>query len=184
MSDTPVQLLVAAFKTEDGAQNALNELKQAKKDDLIKILNAAIITMNAKGKVKIHETGDMGGGKGAVIGAAIGTIVPGIGNVVGGVVGAALGGMAAKMRDSGFPNDRLAKIGEGLKPGTSAIVAVIEHVWVAQLETAMQEAGADVITEAISDDINKTLSAGGEVGYSALAANGSLEVSRLETHEE
>jgi len=184
MSDAPVQLLVAAFKTEDGAQNALKELKAAKKDDLIKILNAAIITMNQKGKVKIHETGDMGGGKGAVIGAAIGTIIPGIGNVVGGVVGAALGGMAAKMRDSGFSNDRLAKIGEGLKPGTSAIVAAIEHIWVEQVETAMQEAGADVVTQEISDDIKKTLSSGGEVGYSAVAGDNYLEVGRLETHDE
>lgn len=183
MADAPMQLVVAAFKTEDGAKEAYEEMKVAKKDDLIKILNAAIITMNQKGKVKIHETGDTSGKKGAVIGATIGTIVPGIGNVVGGVVGAAFGGLAAKLSDSGFRNDRLAKIGEGLKPGTSAIVAVIEHTWVADLENAMQEAGADVVTEAISEDIQNTLASGGEVGYSAVSTDEMLEVSRLETHD-
>lgn len=181
MSDAPLELVVAAFKTEDGAKTAYEEMKAAKKEDLIRILNAAIITMNAKGKVKIHETGDTSGKKGAVIGAAIGTIIPGIGNLVGGVVGAAFGGLAAKMSDSGFNNTRLAKIGEGLHPNTSAIVAVIEHTWVADLENAMREEGADVITEVISEDIQNTLSKGGEVGYSAVKGDDYLEVGRLET---
>lgn len=181
MSDTPVQLIVAAFQTETGAKEALAHLKEAKKDDLIKILNAAVITMNQNGKVKIHETGDTSGKKGAVIGGALGIIVPGIGNVVGGVVGAAIGGLAAKMRDSGFNNDRLAVIGQGLKPGTSAIVAVVEHIWVDQVEAAMQEEGANVVTQAISDDIQETLTKGNEVGVSMAVGDDFLEIGRLET---
>ena len=69
MSEAPVQLIVAAFQEEDGAKNALNELKTAKKEHLIKIDNAAVITKDENGKVHIKETKDMGGGKGAVIGA-------------------------------------------------------------------------------------------------------------------
>lgn len=180
----PVQLIVAAFQTETGAKEALAHLKEAKKDDLIRVLNAAVITMDQKGKVKIHETGDTSGKKGAVIGGTLGILVPGIGTVVGGVVGAAIGGLAAKMRDSGFRNDRLAVIGQGLKPGTSAIVAVVEHVWVGQLEAAMQEEGANVVTQAISDDIQETLSKGNEVGVTAAVGEDFLEVGRLETTPE
>jgi uncharacterized membrane protein len=180
MSDAPVQLLVAAFQTETGAKEALDALKKAKKEDLIKILNAAIITMNAKGKVKIHETGDMSGGKGAVIGGTLGILLPGVGTLV----GAAIGGLAAKMRDSGFKDDRLKIIGQGLKPGTSCIVAVVEHVWVPKLEETMREEGANVITQEISDDIQQSLAKGNEVGYSAATGDGFLEVSRLESEPE
>lgn len=184
MSDAPVQLLVAAFQSETGAKEALDKLKAAKKEDLIKILNAAVIVMDQKGKVKIQETGDMGGGKGALIGGAIGMIVPGVGTLIGGAIGASIGGMVAKMRDSGFNNERLATIGQNLKPGTSAIVAVVEHIWVTQVEDAMREAGADVMTETIGEDIQASLAKGNEVGYSLATGEDFLEVGRIETKPE
>lgn len=182
MSEAPVQLIVAAFQEEDGAKNALNELKAAKKDHLIKIDNAAVITKDQKGKVHIKETKDMGGGKGAVIGGvvggAIGILTGGVGLAVVGA-GALIGGLAAKLRDGGFKDDRLKKVGEGLTPGTSAIVALIEHVWVPELEAELQEAGADVLVESISADIATQLGAGGQVAYSALADEESLTTSRV-----
>ena len=187
MSEAPVQLIVAAFQDEDGAKNALKELKAAKKEHLIKIDNAAIIRKDEKGKVHIKETKDMGGGKGAVIGgvvgAAIGILTGGAGLVLAGG-GALIGGLAAKLRDSGFKDERLKKVGEGLTPGSSAIVAVIEHKWVPELEKEMQEAGADVLTEAISADIAAQLETGGEVSYSALSTEDSLTTSRVAGNEE
>jgi len=78
MSDTPVQLIVVAYKNEKAADEALKTLKQAAKKKLIKIENAAVLRKNEKGKVHIKETADMGGKKGAalggVAGAAIGVI--------------------------------------------------------------------------------------------------------------
>jgi uncharacterized membrane protein len=187
MSEAPVQLIVAAFQDEDGAKNALKELKVAKKEHLIKIDNAAVIRKDQKGKVHIKETKDMGGGKGAVIGgvvgAAIGILTGGAGLVLAGG-GALVGGLAAKLRDGGFKDERLKKVGEGLTPGSSAIVAVIEHKWVPELEKEMQEAGADVLTETISADIAAQLEAGGEVAYSALADESGLTTSRVAGNEE
>ena len=79
--------------------------------------------------------------------------------------GALVGGIAAR-RDSGF-NERLERLGEALTPGTSAIVAVVEHTWVAELEAELREANADVTTEEIAADIAAHLEAGGEVSYTA-----------------
>ena len=187
MSEAPVELIVAAFQDEEGAKNALKELKAAKKEHLIKIDNAAIIRKDKKGKVHIKETKDMGGGEGAVIGgvvgAAIGVLTGGVGLVLVGA-GALVGGLAAKLRDGGFKDDRLKKVGEGLTPGSSAIVAVIEHKWVPEIEEAMEEAGADVLTEVISADIAAQLEAGGQVAYSALADEDSLTTSRVAANEE
>src|SRR5512139_2884791 len=147
MSDVPVQLIVAAFKDEKTAKEALKVLKQAQKEKLIKIDNAAVLRKDEKGKLHIQETADMGGGKGAalggVAGAAIG-ILAGPALLVPVAVGALVGGLTAKLRDSGFSDARLQQVGEGLKPGSSAIIAVVEHTWVDDVKKALAQEEADM----------------------------------------
>ena len=72
MTDVPLQIIVAAFQEEDAADDALKALKEAKKEKLISIDNAAVIRKDEGGKLHIKETADMGGGKGAAVGAASG----------------------------------------------------------------------------------------------------------------
>ena len=187
MSNVPVQLIVAAFQDEGAAKKALQTLKQAQKEKLIKIENAAVITKNEKGKVHITETADMGGGKGAVLGgvagAAIG-VIAGPALLVPAAVGALVGGLTAKLRDTGFSDERLKKLGEKLTPGSSAIVAVVEHVWVAAVEKAAAEAGADVFTEALGADIAAQLEAGHETAYTAIASDQGFSAARVATGED
>jgi uncharacterized membrane protein len=181
MSDVPIQLIVAAFKDPNGASQALQALKQAKKEHWIAIKDAAVLTKDAQGKLHIKETKDMGGGKGAVIGGVIGGALGVLAGPIGWAAlgGAAIGGLAAKLSDGGFNDARLKKLGEGLTPNSSAIVAVIEHTWVAEVERAMAEAGADVVTESLSADIAAQLSEGGQVAYSLTETNEGLEATRV-----
>jgi uncharacterized membrane protein len=181
MSDVPVQVVVAAFKDENTASEALKALKQARNQGLIKIVDAAVLRKDEKGKLHIKETADMGGGKGAVIGGIAGAVVGVLAGPVGWAVlgGAAIGGLAAKLHDGGFKDERLKKLGEGLGPGNSAIVAVVEHTWVREVEKQMAEAGADVVTEQISADIAQQLQAGGEVALTAIATGDALETARV-----
>jgi len=182
MTDVPVQLIVAAFQDERSADEALKALKQAKRERLIGIQNAAVLRKDEKGKLHIKETADMGGGRGAalggVAGAAIG-LLAGPALWVPAAVGALVGGLAAKLRDSGFSDERLKKVGESLEPGSSAIIAVVEHKWVTQVEKELEEAGADMFTEALGADIAGQLEAGHEVAYSALSTQEGYAVSRV-----
>src|SRR5690242_1376018 len=75
MSDVPVQVIVAAFQQENGAEDALQDLKEAKKERVIAIENAAVIRRDEKGKLHVKEMRDMGGGKGAAIGGVVGAVV-------------------------------------------------------------------------------------------------------------
>lgn len=155
-SDVPVEVLIAAFKEQDGAENALRELKDAKKEGLIGIKNAAVLWKDDKGKLHFKETADMRGGKGAAIGGVIGGVVglvfpPSI--LASAAVGAAVGGLSAKLRDSGFKDERLREVGEGLQPGTSALIAVIEHTWVREVEEQVRQYATDVVTEVVRADI-------------------------------
>ena len=174
MADAPVQVVIAAFQDEGGASAALEQLKQAKKEKLVAIKDAAVLRKDAQGKLHVNEIGDMtgtrGAGTGAVAGAVLGILTGGAALAAAGI-GAVAGGLAAKLRDSGFNDERLKKLGAGLTPGSSAIVAVIEHTWVADLEKELQKAGAEVLTEAIASDIAAELEAGHNVGYTAIATD-------------
>jgi uncharacterized membrane protein len=185
MSDVPVQVVVAAFKDQNAASEALKALKEAKRAGLIKIVDAAVLRKDADGKLHIKETADMGGGKGAVIGGIAGAVVGVLAGPVGWAAlgGAVIGGLAAKLHDGGFKDERLKKLGEGLGPDNSAIVAVVEHTWVREVERQMAEAGADVVTEQISADIAKQLQAGGEVALTAIATGDTLETARVATSD-
>ena len=148
MSEVPVELIVAAFQDEKGADAVLKELKQAKREKLIGIDNAAVIRKDEKGKVHINETADIGGGKGAAMGAATGVA---IGLIAGSLTLA--GVLAAKFTDAGFDDGRLKTIGKGLTPGSSAIIAVVKRKWIEQVRQELEEMQADVVTEALAADI-------------------------------
>ena len=186
MSDVPVQVVIAAFQEEKAADEVLWQLKEAKWAGIIGIQNAAVLRKDQKGKLHVKETGDWGGGKGAVAGGVVGGVIGLLAGPVGwlGLTGAVIGGLAAKLRDSGFSDERLKKVGGALQPGTSAIIAVIEHKWVDELEKEMAEAGADVMTEQISADIAAQLDAGREVAYTALATQDAVATGRVAAGED
>jgi uncharacterized membrane protein len=187
VSEIPVQVVIAAFEEERAADEVLSQLKEAKWAGLIGIQNAAVLRRDQKDKLHIKELKDWGGGKGAAFGGTLGAILgvlTGPGILVAGAAGALIGGLAAKLRDSGFSDERLKTVGASLKPGTSAIIAIIEHKWVAEMEREMAEAGADVLTAAIAADVAGQLEAGREVAYTALSTAGGEAIARVSTGED
>jgi uncharacterized membrane protein len=182
---TPVQIVVAAFQSEDQAQKAYDDLKTSQKEGVIHIQNAAILRKNADGKLHVKDVHDMGGGKGAAIGGVLGAALGVLAGPVGWMAlgGAAVGGAMAKHADGGFSNARLEKLGEGLKPGTSAIVAVVEHTWVDEVQAAMAAAGADYTTEQISADIATQLEAGNQVAYTAVVSDAGMAAGRVTSND-
>jgi len=161
MADVPVQAIVAAFDEEQGAEDALKQLKDAEKEKLISIKDAAVLWKADDGKLHVKETGDMTGTRGAAYGGIAGAVVGVIAGPVGWAAlgGAAIGGLVAKLKDSGFEDKRLEQWGAGLAPGSSAVVAVIEHTWVKQVEAMLQDAAKDVVSFAIAEDIANQLEA-------------------------
>jgi uncharacterized membrane protein len=179
MGDVPVQVVVAAFQDEKGGGDALSMLKELKRERLIGIEDAVVLRKDEGGKLHIKETADMGGGKGAAIGGVAGAVIGAVaGAALAGpaLVGALIGGLSAKLSDSGFDNDRLKTVGEGLTPGSSAIIAIVEHKWVDEVRKELAEVGADVVAEAVSADLAAELEAGHDVAFTALATQEGLAV--------
>ena len=73
--ENPVELVVAAFPDEEQAGEVLDELKELEKMKFIGMWNAAVITKDAEGKLKLKETAEArgvrrGAGIGAIAGAS------------------------------------------------------------------------------------------------------------------
>ena len=168
MSDNPVQVIVAAFNSPDAAGQLMDELKQGKKAGLIGIKDAAVVVRNEKGKLKITDAKQRkakGFVTGGVIGGVIGLIAaPPAAAIAAG--GGLIGFLTGKLKGAALKSE-MKEIGSALTPNSSAIVAVIEHSWVSQLEEVMAAAGAQLIREVIKADIAEQLSAGGNVVYTA-----------------
>jgi len=189
MAGEAIQLVIAAFQDEGGAEAALAALKEAKKEKLLQIKDAAVLRKDAEGKLHVKEIGDMtgtrGAGTGLVVGAALGVLTGGATLAIAGI-GAIAGGLAAKLHDSGFRDDRLKKLGESLTPGTSAIVALIGDKKLAgEALKEFRKAGAsDAIVEEISQDIANQLEAGREVAYGAKVSAEGVATGRVVAGED
>jgi uncharacterized membrane protein len=161
--NNPVELVVAAFREEERAGEVLGEIQELEKLKFIGVWNAAVITKDTDGKLKLKETAEI---KGVRRGAGIGAIAGGIigilaGGPIGGIVlGAAAGALSGKVIDLGFSNKELKEMGELMKPGSSAIIAVIEHRWVGELEAALDEFGAQIIRQELKDEVAQTIAVG------------------------
>ena len=141
MTDSHVQVFIAAFDNEIEAGVALKDFREMNREGSIDLIDAAVMVHTSDGKVQFEETADPSGRKlarrGAVAGGIVGLIFP-PSILVGAAVGAAGGGIWGKIRDKGFKDEDLMAIGESLDPGTSAIIAIAEDRVLERLETGLE----------------------------------------------
>src|SRR3954454_11211458 len=141
MTTSTVEVFVATYDTEDGAAAASKGFQAAQRAGAIELIDAAVIVHTAEGKIKFEETADPSGKewakRGAIAGGVVGLIFP-PSIIVSAAVGGGAGGVWGKIRDKGFKDEDLKAVGEGLAPGSSAIIAVAEDHVVEQLEKGLE----------------------------------------------
>ena len=180
----PAHAVIATFRFEAGASNALHKLKDISQQQGLGVQNAAVLKVGDDGKLRIKETADMSGGKGMVLGGVVGGVVGLFGSAViwplG--IGAVVGGLAAKLRDSGFPNQRLQEIGARLEPGNSLLIVAVDDAAAEPVSAILKDAGADLVREAIDGKVAEDLeSAAAETEAAGdTVAAGSVEVSGVQ----
>jgi uncharacterized membrane protein len=141
MSGNPVQVFIAAYESEDGAEAALKDFRAMDREGSIELIDAAVAVHTADGKVKIEETADPSGKRwakrGAIAGGLVGLIFP-PSIIAGALVGGAGGGVWGKLRDKGLKDEDLKAIGESLPAGSSAIIAIAEDRMIEQLQRGLE----------------------------------------------
>jgi uncharacterized membrane protein len=163
MSENPIQIFIAMFGDEVQASQSLKDFQAMDREGSIELIDAAVIVRGADAKVRFEETADPSGKKwakrGAIAGGVVGLIFP-PSLIASAIVGGGAGGIWGKIRDKGFKDDELKAIGEGMEPGTSAIIAIAEDHMIERLEKGLEgydriakhavsaEAGMAIVAEA------------------------------------
>ncbi|MFL5991640.1 MAG: DUF1269 domain-containing protein [Rubrobacteraceae bacterium] len=131
-------LYVGEYDSVEDAKADLEELKELHREDVVGTYDAAVITKNEDGKVKIvdkiEKPTQHGGWAGLAVGAALGLIFP-PGVLVTGLLGAGAGALIGHL-EGGMSRSDLKEIGEMLDESEAALIVVGE----ATIERAVEEA--------------------------------------------
>ncbi|HEX9038199.1 MAG TPA: DUF1269 domain-containing protein [Ktedonobacterales bacterium] len=158
----PNEVIVVSFPDENKAQEVLNVLKSLDHEGAAQLRNAAIIRRNASGEITITETRDFSDKQGAIAGALAGGLIGLLRGhaLAGAAIGAAGGFGAAKVVDLGFPDEYLRNLGQQLKPGSSAIVAVVTFTNVDRaMATLDQFSGGTIMRQTLAPEVAQKLAA-------------------------
>jgi len=181
-----VGFLVVAFTDATAADQALDAMKAAKSQQTFYFEDAAVITQDAQGKVKYHETGDMGTGKGAGIGALVGGVIGILAGPAGVVVGTGAGaaiGAAFAAHDSGFKNDNLQTIGLELKPSTSAVAVITSHDFLKAIQQQVAIEDIRTVVSNLAAELSAQLAAGKCVAIGLLLTPDGLGIKEIAADE-
>lgn len=121
-------VIMAGYQSIEPAEKDFDQLTQLAKDKKIKTEGMILVQNDMEGKVSVTETGDHLGRKGMGWGGGVGLLVglaapPLLGAVV---VGAAAGGLIGKFTKKKMKSGIEEGLGDKLKPGTAAIITIIE----------------------------------------------------------
>lgn len=154
MSEELMSVVVASFNDEQVAFAAMDQLKRAQNESAIELKSMAVVQRDTDDKLTIKETGDPGAVRGAAVGGAIGGV---IGLLLGplaipvAAAGAALGALTEKLHDAGIDDAKLQRLGNGLRAGTTAVVAMTTANSSSEVSRILTESGASVITEGLNE---------------------------------
>ena len=162
--DGPSRVLAAECDDSLRAQEALLAALRLHQREAIRIEDAAIVAKDAAGRIRIHQTRDVGTGQGAMAGTWLGMfagllfMVP----LVGAALGAAIGGVWAKLRDIGISDREMKDMGGGRAAGGGGAPAcslVVEPLATTTLVREMRRFNGRVLRSTLPDDLTEEISA-------------------------
>jgi uncharacterized membrane protein len=147
-------LTVWKFDTADGAQNALTTLERLQKEELIRVVDAAVVTWPADRKKprtqQLHNLTGAGALGGSFWGLLFGLIffVP----LLGMAVGAAMGALTGSLAHVGIDDDFIKRVRDKVTPGTSALFAMTQDAVTDRVVENFRGTRAELISTNLSAD--------------------------------
>ena len=147
-------LTVWKFDSEGGARNALQVLNRLQKEELLQVVDAAIVTWPADRKKPKTEQLRSLTGAGALGGAFWGLLfgllffIP----LIGLAIGAAMGALAGSMTDVGIDDGFINQIKQKVTPGTSALFLLSTDAVMDRIKDTFGGLEAQLIASNLSAD--------------------------------
>ncbi|MFC2255100.1 DUF1269 domain-containing protein [Labrys portucalensis] len=130
-------LIVVGFDSIDEADRVLLKLDALKKEYLVDLEDAVVVTRNAEGKVHLKQSINLtgiGASSGLLSGALWGGLVgllflnPLAGFAIGGAVGAGLGALSGSLADYGIDDEFIKSLGQTIPNNSSALFVLVRKV--------------------------------------------------------
>ncbi|HVB44797.1 MAG TPA: DUF1269 domain-containing protein [Streptosporangiaceae bacterium] len=145
-------LTVWKFQTPDGAQDALAVLEDLRRQQLIQVLDAAVVSWEeGKKKPKTHElrdtrkAGALGGGFWGLLFGLI-FFIP----ILGLAIGAATGALIGSMADVGISDAFIRDVRDKVTPGTSALFLLSSDAVFDRVASRFKDTDAELISTNLS----------------------------------
>jgi uncharacterized membrane protein len=147
-------LTVWKFESTDGAQEALDVLADLQRQQLIQVLDAAVVSWEVgKNKPKTRElrdtkkAGALGGGFWGLLFGLI-FFIP----ILGLAIGAATGALIGSMADVGISDSFIRDVREKVTPGTSALFLLSSDAVMDRVTDRFKNADAELIKTNLSNE--------------------------------
>jgi uncharacterized membrane protein len=147
----PQTLIYAVYDGQDTAGKVFASMKSAQGAATGEVIESyAVVSKDAKGKVKVRDQRKRDAAVGSLLGGVIGLI----GGPMGIAAGASAGGSIGYLTGDavGIPREKVDSMKASLVPNSSALVVVLDDRWVTDVERQLKQAETrDVIASRIAN---------------------------------
>lgn len=152
-------LTVWKFDSDSGARNGLEVLERLQKEELIQVIDAAVVTWPAGRKKpkteQLHSLKAAGALGGAFWGLLFGLLffIP----LLGMAIGATMGALSGSLSDVGIDDGFIKKVRDEVTPGTSALFVMSGHVVPDRVLSEFRGTGAHLVSTNLSTEQEERL---------------------------
>jgi len=146
----PVQLLVVGFEGTEARPEIRAELDRLRDSDTVRLIDLLVIRKDESGKVTAEQRSDLSVDEATEMGALVGALV-GLGAGEGDedvALELAEAGAAAGEDGHLLDEDQVWFVEDAIPPGTTAAVALVEHLWATPLRDAIRAADGQLLADA------------------------------------
>jgi uncharacterized membrane protein len=160
------ELVAVSYPDVYRAGEVCAALQRLQKEFLIDMEDAAYVTREQDGKIKLHQTqpvvgmaAGFGASRGSIWGALIGLLFmqPLLGMAAGAALGAASGALTGKMVDYGIPDQFMKDLAGKLQPGTSMLFVLFRKVTWEKILPHISQYGGTVMHSSLTPEAEAQL---------------------------
>ena len=159
MSNAPT-MLAAIYPSRDQAKTIFDVLESMRRGVNLDLEDAAIVTKDPDGKIRVEETKDLtakkGARRGALIAGAFAVIFP-PSLIASAVVGGAAGALAGRSRDTGIKGGEMQTLAEQLGPAQAMLVVLAESEYLVKIQNAMSAESGELVVTAFDEETLKAI---------------------------
>jgi uncharacterized membrane protein len=134
-------MLIVGFDEPKFKGEVLDELKRLKDEDIIRLIDLAVVRKDDEGNIEKLHTSDLSEDEAMEFGAYVGALI-GLGAAgEEGAEAGALAGAEALADQQVFDDDQVWYVADAIPNGSAAGIALIEHRWAIPLRDAIARAG-------------------------------------------